>query len=83
MKGARIARHEGLEVVIGLGGGSAMATTGSEANCGALITNRETREKAGFSTPAVFTEVSIIEPEHFEEMAAGYIRTDPRTKTHP
>jgi len=24
-----------------------------------------------------------IEPERFEEMAAGCIRTDPRTKAHP
>lgn len=101
-EGARMARQEGSELIIGLGGGSAMdtakgivlastgtkpiwdyvgsdikvsgsvlplilvptmAATGSEANCGASITNREAREKAGFSTPAVFPKVSIIDPE--------------------
>ncbi len=101
-EGARMARQEGVKLVIGLGGGSAMdtakgivlastgtkpiwdyvgsdikvsgsvlplilvptiAATGSEANCGAGITNWETREKAYFSTPAVFPKVSIIDPE--------------------
>ncbi|GAI86222.1 unnamed protein product, partial [marine sediment metagenome] len=40
-----------------------IAATGSEANCGASITNWETREKAYFSTPAVFPKVSIVDPE--------------------
>lgn len=101
-EGARMARQEGVELVIGLGGGSAMdsakgialastgtrpiwdyiggdikvsgpllplilvptiAATGSEANCGASISNWETREKAYFSTPALFPKVSIVDPE--------------------
>ena len=101
-EGARMARQEGIELMIGLGGGSAMdtakgialtstgtkpiwdyvgkdvkvsgpvlpiilvptmAATGSEANCGGSISNWETREKAGFSTPAVFPKVSIVDPE--------------------
>jgi len=101
-EGARIVRQEGLEVIIGLGGGSAMdtakgivlastgtkpiwdyvgtdikisgpvlplilvpttAATGSEANCNALIINRETQEKRGRANPCMFPKVSIVDPE--------------------
>ena len=101
-EGARMARYEGSELIIGLGGGSVMdtakgivlastgtkpildyigsaikvsgpvlplilvptmAATGSEANCGAAITNWETREKIALVTPYMFPKVSIIDPE--------------------
>jgi len=101
-EGAKMARQEGVELIIGLGGGSAMdtakgivlastgtkpiwdyigtdikvsgpllplilvptmAATGSEANGGASITKRETREKAYIFTPYMFPKVSIIDPE--------------------
>ncbi|ASS74555.1 butanol dehydrogenase [Tumebacillus algifaecis] len=108
-EGGRIAREEGCELIIGLGGGSPMdaakaiaavalsghpsheyiagnqtgrwrellpvqealpimtiptlAATGSEANNGGVLTHEETKEKGGFSGPALFPKVTIIDPE--------------------
>jgi alcohol dehydrogenase YqhD (iron-dependent ADH family) len=40
-----------------------LAATGSEADAGAVISNWETSEKAGLSSPKLFPRVSIIDPE--------------------
>jgi alcohol dehydrogenase YqhD (iron-dependent ADH family) len=40
-----------------------LAATGSEANSGAIISNWETHEKAGLSSPLLFPKISIVDPE--------------------
>jgi len=101
-EGARLAREAGVDLVIGIGGGSAMdaakgiviassgtcpvwdyiekdievggivpklilvptvAASGSEANCGAVITNWQTHEKCVLNSPHVYPAVSIVDPE--------------------
>ncbi|MCX5782933.1 MAG: iron-containing alcohol dehydrogenase [Elusimicrobia bacterium] len=39
-----------------------LSATGSEMNCGAVITNEETKDKWNFLSPAVFPKVSILDP---------------------
>lgn len=114
----RLAREEHCDLVLGLGGGSAMdaakaiatvavsarpireyirgnstglwqqllpiqealpivtiptlAATGSEANGGAVITNWETKEKAGINGPALFPKVAILDPELTYTVPANY-----------
>jgi alcohol dehydrogenase YqhD (iron-dependent ADH family) len=101
-EGAAIAREKGLDVIIALGGGSAIdaakgivvaaiggksvwhyiqsgekvsgdlpklitvptvAASGSEANCGAVITNWETHDKCVLSDRCAYPVVSIVDPE--------------------
>lgn len=104
-RGAKIAREEGCDVIIALGGGSTMdaskviaaafhydgdpwdmifhgqaaphiptkalpvitvptlAATGSEMNCGAVITNEATKEKSFVQTPCLFPRAAIVDPE--------------------
>ncbi|MGL5682346.1 MAG: iron-containing alcohol dehydrogenase [Marinifilaceae bacterium] len=40
-----------------------LPATGSEMNCGAVITRAATQEKLAFSSPAVFPKFSIMDPE--------------------
>ncbi len=40
-----------------------LSATGSEMNASAVITNEETEEKLGFSSPSTFPTVSVINPE--------------------
>lgn len=40
-----------------------LPATGSEMNCGAVISKRETKEKFAFHSPAVYPKFSIIDPE--------------------
>ena len=105
LRGAKIAREEGCDVVIALGGGSAMdaakviaaavrydgdpwnmighgqenwhiptealpiitvptlAATGSEMNCGAVISNDETKVKSFVQAPCLFPKVALVDPE--------------------
>jgi alcohol dehydrogenase len=105
MRGARIARGEGCDVVIGLGGGSTMdaakvmaaaalyegdpwemmadtrstprlpsqalpivtvptlAATGSEMNCGAVISNEKTTVKSFVVAPCLYPRVALVDPE--------------------
>lgn len=40
-----------------------LPATGSEMNCGSVITKFETKEKLAFGTPLVFPKFSILDPE--------------------
>lgn len=104
-RGAEIARREGCEVIIALGGGSTMdaakvmaaaalydgdpwnliahdqadwhiptkalpvitvptlAATGSEMNCGAVISNEETKVKSFVQAECLFPKVAVVDPE--------------------
>ncbi len=104
-RGADIARKEGCDVIVALGGGSTMdaakviaaavlydgdpwdmifhgqenvhvptqalpvitvptlAATGSEMNCGAVISNKETSEKSFVQTPCLYPKVAVMDPE--------------------
>ena len=104
-RGARIAREEGCDVIIALGGGSTMdaakamaaafyydgdpwdmiyhgqpaphvptralpvitvptlAATGSEMNCGAVISNEETKEKSFVQTECLYPTVALVDSE--------------------
>ncbi|HXK47735.1 MAG TPA: iron-containing alcohol dehydrogenase [Deltaproteobacteria bacterium] len=104
-RGAKIARDEGCDVIIALGGGSTMdaskviaaavlydgdpwdmifhgqekvyipttalpiitvptlAATGSEMNCGAVISNEETTEKSFMQTECLYPQVALLDPE--------------------
>ena len=104
-RGAAIARKEGCDMVIALGGGSVMdaskvisaavlydgdpwdmilhgqdnvyvptrglpvitvptlAATGSETNCGAVITNEESKVKSFIQIPLLYPKAGIVDPE--------------------
>ncbi len=49
-----------------------LAATGSEANGGAVITNWETKEKAGINGSALFPKVAILDPELTYTVPANY-----------
>ncbi|CAH1213328.1 Long-chain-alcohol dehydrogenase 2 [Paenibacillus plantiphilus] len=50
-----------------------LSATGSEMNASAVITNEETTEKFGFSSPAAFPAVSVINPELQETVTNVYL----------
>ncbi|MBW7474812.1 iron-containing alcohol dehydrogenase [Paenibacillus oenotherae] len=50
-----------------------LSATGSEMNATAVITNEETTEKFGFSSPAAFPTVSVINPELQETVTNEYL----------
>ena len=105
LRGAEIARREGCDVVVALGGGSTMdaakvmaaalfyegdlwdmfphgqsnrrlpgralpiitvptlAATGSEMNCGSVITNEKTTIKSFVADPCLYPKAAIVDPE--------------------
>ena len=52
-----------FEDAMPLGSVMTLPATGSEMNCGAVISKKETCEKFAFHSPAVFPKFSIIDPE--------------------
>ncbi len=104
-RGAALARREAVDVVVGLGGGSAMdaakviaasvfyegelwemfvrgpgasrppsralpivtvptlAATGSEMNCGAVVTNEKTTEKSIVQASCLYPRLALVDPE--------------------
>ena len=74
-----LARRNKCDIILGVGGGQpipkpvsqalplaeipTLAATGSEFNCGAVISNWETHEKAVLGNPLLFPKFSIIDPE--------------------
>lgn len=52
-----------FEDAMPLGSVMTLPATGSEMNCGAVISKKETQEKFAFHSPNVFPKFSIIDPE--------------------
>lgn len=52
-----------FEEALPIGSVMTLPATGSEMNCGAVISKKETQEKFAFHSPAVFPQFSIIDPE--------------------
>lgn len=52
-----------FEDAMPLGSVMTLPATGSEMNCGAVISKKETQEKFAFHSPNVFPQFSIIDPE--------------------
>lgn len=50
-----------------------LSATGSETNCTAVITNEETTEKFGLSSPAVYPSVSVINPDLQSTVTNNYL----------
>ncbi|MBS1187907.1 MAG: butanol dehydrogenase [Burkholderiaceae bacterium] len=50
-----------------------LAATGSEMNCGAVVTNEATKEKFFISAPAIFPKVSIVNPALMQGVSRDYL----------
>jgi NADP-dependent alcohol dehydrogenase len=50
-----------------------LAATGSEMNCGSVVTNEETKEKLGLNTPALFPTVSVVNPDLMKTVSRDYL----------
>jgi len=50
-----------------------LAATGSEMNCGAVVTNEETKEKFAIQSPHCFPKVSIVNPELMQTISRDYL----------
>lgn len=50
-----------------------LAATGSEMNCGAVVTNEETKQKFFISSPALFPKVSIVNPALMRGVSRDYL----------
>lgn len=50
-----------------------LAATGSEMNCGAVVTNEETREKFAIQSPHCYPKVSIVDPELMRTVTRDYL----------
>lgn len=48
-----------------------LAATGSEMNMGAVISNEETKEKSFVQAQCLYPVVALVDPELFDECAAG------------
>ena len=62
MGGEGVMKQPEIKSTIPIGCVITLPATGSEMNCGAVITNRLTSEKIPFGTPLNFPEFSIIDP---------------------
>lgn len=50
-----------------------LAATGSEMNCGAVVTNEETKEKFAIQSPHCYPKVSIVNPELMQSVTRDYL----------
>ena len=50
-----------------------LAATGSEMNCGAVVTNEETQQKYAISAPVLFPKVSIVNPVLMKTVTKDYL----------
>ena len=56
-------RKTSMNQAISLASVLTLPATGSEMNCGSVVTKFETREKLGFGHPLLFPQFSILDPE--------------------
>jgi len=66
--------HEKIDKALPVILASTLAATGSEGDSGSVISNDETREKAGVIDDALFPRVSIIDPELTLSVPLDYTR---------
>jgi len=57
-----LARHAPIESALPLGTVLTLPATGSEMNCGSVVTRRATQDKLFFAHPAVFPQFSVLDP---------------------
>jgi NADP-dependent alcohol dehydrogenase len=50
-----------------------LAATGSEMNCGAVVTNEKTKEKFAINAPALFPKVSVVNPALMQTVSKDYL----------
>lgn len=50
-----------------------LAATGSEMNCGAVVTNEATKEKFAIQSPHTFPKVSIVNPALMQTISRDYL----------
>jgi len=50
-----------------------LAATGSEMNCGAVVTNEATKEKFAIQSPHCFPKVSVVNPELMRSVTRDYL----------
>ncbi len=50
-----------------------LAATGSEMNCGAVVTNEKTKQKYAIQSPVLYPKVSIMNPELMKSVSKDYL----------
>jgi len=50
-----------------------LAATGSEMNCGAVVTNEATQQKYAIQSPHLYPKVSIVNPERMKTVSKDYL----------
>lgn len=50
-----------------------LAATGSEMNCGAVITNEKTKQKYAIQAPVLYPKVSIMNPDLMKSVSKDYL----------
>lgn len=50
-----------------------LAATGSEMNCGAVVTNEKTQQKFAINAPALFPKVSVVDPVLMQTISKDYL----------
>lgn len=50
-----------------------LAATGSEMNCGAVVTNEKTQQKFAINAPALFPKVSVVDPVLMQTVSKDYL----------
>lgn len=63
-----------LDEAVPLGSVMTLPATGSEMNCGAVISRKETQEKFAFHSPLVYPQFSIVDPESTFSLPIGQVR---------